>query len=99
MSNDTIGNIDKLKGSFEELSKVINISSVASGIMVGSLVNMGGQALGLDDDLSGALGTFAGLGKTLSGFGPWGWAAAAGIAALQFGFKNYILQLRMFKRS
>lgn len=88
LSNDTIGNIDKLKGSFEELSKVINISSVASGIMVGSLVNMGGQALGLDDDLSGAIGTFGGLGKTLSGFGPWGWAAAAGIAALQFGFKK-----------
>lgn len=87
-SNDTIGNIDKLKGSFGELSKVINISSVASGIMVGSLVNMGGQALNLDDDLSGAIGTFAGLGKTLSGFGPWGWAAAAGIAALQFGFKK-----------
>ena len=88
MSDDTIGNIDKLKGSFGELSKVINISSIASGIMIGSLVNMGGEAFGLDDDLSGAFGTFAGLGKSLSGFGPWGWAAAAGIAGLQFGFKK-----------
>lgn len=88
LKNENIGNIAKAKTAIGELGKTINMTSISSGVMIGSLVNMGGQALGLDDDLSGALGTFAGLGKTLSGFGPWGWAAAAGIAALQFGFKK-----------
>lgn len=86
--NENIGNIEKLKTTFGEFNKVLNVSSISSGIMVGSLVNMGAQTLGLDKDLSGALGTFAGLGKTLSGFGPWGWAAAAAIAGLQFAFKK-----------
>lgn len=87
-SNDSIGNINKLKGTLGELGKVLNMSSIASGVMIGSLVNMGAQALGLDEDISGALGTFTGLGKTLSGFGPLGWAAAAGIAGLQLTFKK-----------
>lgn len=87
-SNQNIGNIAKAKTAIGELGKTINMTSISSGIMIGSMVNMGAQTLGLDDDLSGALGTFAGLGKTLSGFGPWGWAAAAAVAGLQFAFKK-----------
>lgn len=86
LSNNSLSNIQKAKATFSELGKTINMSSVASGVMIGSMVTMGTKALGLDDDLSGAIGTFAGLGKILGGFGPMGWAAAAGIAGLKFMF-------------
>ena len=86
LNNKNIGGIDKVKGTISELGKTINTTSIFSGIMIGSMVSMGAEALGLDSDLSSAIGTFTGLGKTLSGFGPWGWAAAAGIAGLKFVF-------------
>ena len=87
-SNQNIGNIIKAKTAIGELGKTINMASISSGIMIGSMVNMGAQTLGIDEDISGALGTFTGLGKILSGFGLWGWAAAAGIAGLQLTFKK-----------
>lgn len=83
--NTELANMDKVKGTFKELSNGINMTSIASGIMIGSMVNMGAEALGLDKDLSSMLGTFAGLGKALSGFGPAGWIAAAAISAIKFG--------------
>ena len=88
LKNKDLSNITKLKTTFSELGKTINLSSAASGLMIGSMVNMGAQAIGLDKDLSSALGTFTGLGKTLSGLGLYGWAAAAAVAGLQFAFKK-----------
>lgn len=84
-NNTELANIDKVKGTFKELSNGINMTSIASGIMIGSMVNMGAEALGLDKDLSSMLGTFAGLGKSLSGFGPAGWIAAAAISVIKLG--------------
>lgn len=77
---------DKNLGNFEKLSGILGKLNVASGFATGSFVKMAGSVLGLDEDISSAAGTFAGVGKTLSAFGPWGWAAAAAVAGLQFAF-------------
>lgn len=88
-SDQNLTGIQKLGKGFGTLSKSVGgFSGILSNVAIGAMVSMGAETIGLDKDLSGALGTFTGLGKTLSGFGPWGWAAAAAVAGLQFAFKK-----------
>lgn len=86
-SDQNLTGIQKLGKGFGTLSKSVGgFSGILSNVAIGAMVSMGAETIGLDEDLSSALGTFTGVGKTLAGFGPWGWVAAAGIAGLQFAF-------------
>ena len=86
-SDQNLTGIQKLGKGFGTLSKSVGgFSGILSNVAIGAMVSMGAETIGLDEDLSSALGTFTGVGKTLAGFGPGGWVAAAGIAGLQLAF-------------
>lgn len=88
-SDKNLTGIEKLGKGFGTLSESVGgFSGILSNVALGSMIAMGAETLGLDEDLSSAAGTFVGLGKTLSGFGPWGWAAAAAVAGLGFAYKK-----------
>lgn len=75
-----IGNIDKISAVFGKLN-------ITSGLVAGSLTQMGASFLGLDDDMSSALSTGVGLATTFGKFAPpWGAIIGASIGAVKFVF-------------
>ncbi len=74
--------------TFGELSKSINMTTVAGGFMAGTMSSMITEAIGLDGALGSGINTTATLMPMLSKFGPYGIAAAVGIGALTAGFKT-----------
>lgn len=75
-----IGNIDKISAVFGKLN-------ITSGLIAGSLTQMGASFLGLDDDMSSALSTSVGLATTFAKFAPpWGAIIGASIGVIKFAF-------------
>ena len=88
-SDKNLTGIEKLGKSFGALSESVGgFSGVLSNVALGSMVAMGAETVGLDKDLSGALGTFTGLGKTLGSIHPAGWLVAAAVAGLGLAYKK-----------
>jgi TP901 family phage tail tape measure protein len=78
---------DKNIGNFDKISALFNKISISSGLVAGSLTQMGASFLGLDDDMSSALSTGIGLATTFSKFAPpWGAIIGASIGAVKFVF-------------
>ena len=78
---------DKNIGNFDKISAVFNKISISSGLVAGSLTQMGASFLGLDEDMSSALSTGIGLATTFSKFAPpWGAIIGASIGAVKFVF-------------
>lgn len=78
---------DKNIGNFDKISAVFNKISISSGLVAGSLTQMGASFLGLDEDMSSALSTGIGLATTFSKFAPpWGTIIGASIGAVKFIF-------------
>lgn len=78
---------DKNIGNFDKISAVFNKISISSGLVAGSLTQMGASLLGLDEDMSSALSTGIGLATTFSKFAPpWGAIIGASIGAVKFVF-------------
>ena len=78
---------DKKIGNFDKISALFNKISISSGLVAGSLTQMGASFLGLDDDMSSALSTGIGLATTFSKFAPpWGAIIGASIGAVKFVF-------------
>lgn len=78
---------DKNIGNFDKISAVFNKISISSGLVAGSLTQMGASFLGLDEDMSSALSTGIGLATTFSKFAPpWGTIIGASIGAVKFVF-------------
>lgn len=78
---------DKNIGNFDKISAVFNKINISSGLVAGSLTQMGASFLGLDDDMSSALSTGIGLATTFSKFAPpWGAIIGASIGAVKFVF-------------
>lgn len=78
---------DKNIGNFDKISALFNKINISSGLVAGSLTQMGASFLGLDDDMSSALSTGIGLATTFSKFAPpWGAIIGASIGAVKFVF-------------
>lgn len=78
---------DKNIGNFDKISALFNKINISSGLVAGSLTQMGASFLGLDDDMSSALSTGIGLATTFSKFAPpWGTIIGASIGAVKFVF-------------
>lgn len=78
---------DKNIGNFDKISALFNKINISSGLVAGSLTQMGASFLGLDDDMSSALSTSIGLATTFSKFAPpWGAIIGASIGAVKFVF-------------
>lgn len=78
---------DKNIGNFDKISALFNKINISSGLVAGSLTQMGASFLGLDEDMSSALSTGIGLATTFSKFAPpWGAIIGASIGAVKFVF-------------
>lgn len=77
--------LEGLSFKLGEVRKQFSMTSIMSSVMIGSFAKMGASAIGLGDDLSSAIGTFAGFANQLKGFGPAGLIVAAAISAIKFG--------------
>lgn len=78
---------DKNIGNFDKISALFNKINISSGLVAGSLTQMGASFLGLDDDMSSALSTGVGLATTFGKFAPpWGAIIGASIGAVKFVF-------------
>ena len=78
---------DKNIGNFDKISALFNKINISSGLVAGSLTQMGASFLGLDEDMSSALSTGIGLATTFSKFAPpWGTIIGASIGAVKFVF-------------
>lgn len=82
-TNDDMKNI----GNFDKISALFGKLKISSGLVAGSLTQMGASFLGLDDDMSSALSTGVGLATTFGKFAPpWGAIIGASIGAVKFVF-------------
>ena len=78
---------DKNIGNFDKISALFNKINISSGLVAGSLTQMGASFLGLDDDMSSALSTGVGLATTFGKFAPpWGAIIGASIGVIKFTF-------------
>lgn len=78
---------DKNIGNFDKISALFNKINISSGLVAGSLTQMGASFLGLDDDMSSALSTSVGLATTFGKFAPpWGAIIGASIGVIKFTF-------------
>lgn len=78
---------DKDIGNITKATTLLSQLNISSGLVAGSLTQMGASFLGLDDDMSSALGTSVGLATTFSKFAPpWGAIIGASIGVIKFTF-------------
>lgn len=78
---------DKQLTNIEKFTSFTSKLNIGSGLVAGSLTQMGASFLGLDDDMSSALSTSVGLATTFGKFAPpWGAIIGASIGAVKFVF-------------
>lgn len=78
---------DKQLTNIEKFTSFTSKLDIGSGLVTGSLTQMGASFLGLDDDMSSALSTSVGLATTFGKFAPpWGAIIGASIGVIKFTF-------------
>ena len=78
---------DKQLTNIEKFTSFTSKLNIGSGLVTGSLTQMGASFLGLDDDMSSALSTSVGLATTFGKFAPpWGAIIGASIGVIKFTF-------------
>ena len=79
-SDKSLSGIQKFTGAGLELTKVLNLGTIATGLMAGGIANMAASTVTGSDEVGEMAGQFVGLGTTLNAIIPgWGWVAAAAI--------------------
>ena len=81
-SDKSLSGIQKFTGAGLELTKVLNLGTIATGLMAGGIANMAASTITGSDEVGDMAGQFVGLGTTLNAIIPgWGWLAAGVLTA------------------
>lgn len=80
VSDKQISGMEKLSKTGLELTKTLNLGTIATSMMAGGIANMATSAVTGNEDAGEMVGTFVSLGSTLGSLIPgWGWVAAGAI--------------------
>lgn len=82
---------DKQLTNIEKFTSFTSKLNIGSGLVIGSLTQMGASFLGLDDDMSSVLSTSVSLATTFGKFAPpWGAIIGASIGVIKFTFDKLL---------
>lgn len=80
VSDKQISGMEKLSKTGLELTKTLNLGTIATSMMAGGIANMATSTVTGNEDAGEMVGTFVSLGSTLGSLIPgWGWVAAGAI--------------------